>query len=78
VAFQYLKRAYRTAGQGLFLRAGSDRMRGNSFKLEKGRFGLDIKKKLFTVRMVRHWNRLLSGVMNAPPWKHSKAGWRGL
>ena len=28
--------------------------RGNSVKLKKGRFKLDIRKKFFTVRMARH------------------------
>ena len=57
-AFYYLKRAYRKAGEGLFIRAGIKRRRENGFKLEKGRFRLDIRKKFFTVRMVRRWNRL--------------------
>ncbi|GAB0203061.1 hypothetical protein GRJ2_002771700 [Grus japonensis] len=52
VAFQYLKGAYRKAGEGLFTRARRDRTRGNGFKLKEGR------KKFFTVRVVRHWNRL--------------------
>ena len=30
------------------------------FKLEEGRFRLDTRKKLFTMRMVRHWHRLPS------------------
>ena len=31
VAFQYLKEAYRKAGEGLFIGAYSDRKRGNRF-----------------------------------------------
>ena len=54
VAFQYLKGAYRKAGEGFFIRAGSDRTRGNGVKLEEGKFRLDIRKKFFTVRVVRH------------------------
>ena len=34
VAFQYLKGASRKAGEGLLIRTGSNRMRGNGFKLE--------------------------------------------
>ena len=44
MAFQYLKGAYRKAGEGLCIRAGSDRTRGNALKLEEGRFGLNIRK----------------------------------
>ena len=52
--FQHLKDAYGKAGEGLFIRVCSNRTRGNGFKLEEGRFRLDIKKKFFTVRVVRH------------------------
>ncbi|KFO72745.1 hypothetical protein N303_04503, partial [Cuculus canorus] len=28
------------------------------YKLERGRFRLDIRKNFFTMRVVRHWHRL--------------------
>ena len=64
MAFQYPKGAYRKAEEGLFIRAYSNKMRGNSFKVKQGRFRLDNRKKFFTVRVVRHWNRLSSEVVN--------------
>jgi len=54
-AFQYLKGAFKKAGEGLFTRACSDRTRGNGFKQNKGRFRLDMRKKFFPVMFVRHW-----------------------
>ena len=47
VAFQYLKGAYKQEGEQLFTRVGSDRTRGDGFKLGQGRFRLNIKRKFF-------------------------------
>ncbi|KAK4816702.1 hypothetical protein QYF61_020586, partial [Mycteria americana] len=66
VAFQYLKGAYMKYGDKLFSRACSNRTRGNGFKLKEGRFRLDIRKKFFTMRMVKHWNRLPTELVDAP------------
>ncbi|GAB0182084.1 hypothetical protein GRJ2_000673700 [Grus japonensis] len=66
VAYQFLKGAYRKAGEGVFMRECSDRTRGNGFKLKEGRFRLDVRKKFCTVRVVRHWNRLPREAVDAP------------
>jgi len=56
---------YRKSVEGLFIRACSDRIRGKGFKLEEGRLRVDIRKTFFTVRVVRQWNRVPTGVVNA-------------
>ena len=55
-AFQYLKGAYKQEGSQLFERIDNSNKRGNGFKLKEGRFRLDVRGKLFTLRVVRCWN----------------------
>ena len=52
-------------------------MRGNGFKLEEGRLRPDIRKRFFTVRGMRHWNRLLRQTVDAPSLEAFKARLNG-
>lgn len=46
------------------------RMRGNRYKQDI--FHLDVRKKLFPVRMVKHWDRCPKRLLDLHPWSYSK------
>ncbi|KFR11627.1 hypothetical protein N306_10200, partial [Opisthocomus hoazin] len=45
----------------------------NGCKLKEGRFRFDIRKKFFTTKVVKHWNRLPREAVDAPFLKVFKA-----
>ena len=66
-AFQCLKE------DRLFSRACCIRTGGNGFKIKEGGFRLDIRKKFFVTRVMKHWNSLPEEVVGAASLETFKA-----
>lgn len=77
-AFQYITEHCKKHADRFFDKACSDRTKDSGFQLKEGMFRVDITKKFFTVRVVRHWNRLPREPVGAHHLNSSRSGWMGL
>ncbi|RMB92607.1 hypothetical protein DUI87_30916 [Hirundo rustica rustica] len=73
--YNFLKGGCRQLGVGLFHQAANDRTRGHSLRLHQGKYWLDIRKKLFTERVIRYWNSLPGEVVESPSLDVFKKDW---
>jgi len=64
--YSFLRRGHGEGGADLFSLVSSDRTHGKGSELCQGGFRLNIRKHLFIEWVVKHWNRLLRGLVNAP------------
>ena len=58
MTFQYINGGYKNEGDRHFVRVCCAKTVGKGFKLNEGRFRLDIEKKFFILNVVKHWNSL--------------------
>ena len=66
IATYYLKGCPLEEGRERFLLAAEDRTRSYRFKLCVEQYRLHIRGGIFTVRIVRQWNRLPKEVVSSP------------
>ena len=59
----------------LFLMVCSDRTRSSSLKLEQTKFGTNMWKNIFTIRVTEHWSRLPREVSEPPSMENSRPSW---
>ena len=76
--WRFRRELYKQEGDQHFSMSDSDRTRGNGFKIKEGRIRLDVRKKFFTQRVVRHWRRVPREAVDAPSLEALKARLDGI
>lgn len=71
-AFEYLKGTCKKGGEGLL--QGQEVIGQGALNLG-GQVWMDIWKWFFTVRILRHWSRLLREAVMPHSWKYLSLGW---
>ena len=65
-AYKYLKGGRQKDGAKLFSVVPHDRTRGNRHKWKHRNFRLNMRKNVFPLRVMEHWNRLPREVVESP------------
>ena len=61
--YRYLESECQTGRARLFPVALSDRSRGSGHKLEHRKFHTNMRKNLFILRVMEHWNKWSTGIV---------------
>lgn len=71
--YNLFRRRNRDGSPDLFSLIANDRMQGSGTNLQEGRFSLGIRKNLFTLRVVKHWNRFPRKWLMPHACQHSRS-----
>ena len=66
--FQYSKGGCKEDGDSVFTRSHEEKRRGNGYRLLLGRFRLGTRGRLFTMRIISHWNSLRREEVDSTTW----------
>jgi len=72
-AYKHLKGGCQGDRAKLFSAVASNRTNGNGYKRNHRKFRLNMRKNFFTLRVMEHWNRLPTEVVDSPSLEIFKA-----